>query len=211
MVAQRNKFHLCVQRHREPIVQYVAALRELLVNCEFGALEDDMIRDQIVEKTYTPCTRECLLLETDLTLQKAITIAGQIESVVAEAKAKERTKTAVKGGTNWLTRGCKTLANYTKCPAKQSKCRQCSKVGRIASTYNVQEVFEPELTVLSIEMPLPMREKNCAVSLHSEVGKTVDTKLLVDTGSTVSILPEHLYCQHFSNVSLTVPNVNLVT
>ncbi len=38
--------------------------------------------------------RECLLLETDLTLQKAITIAGQIESAVA--KAMERTETSVK-------------------------------------------------------------------------------------------------------------------
>lgn len=72
----------------------------------------------------------------------------------------------------------------------------------------------PELTVLSIEMPLPMKQKQnltCTVFLHTEGGKSVDTELLVDTGSAVSILLEHLYRQHFSDISLTVPNVHLVT
>uniref|UniRef100_A0A8C1GVZ8 Uncharacterized protein n=1 Tax=Cyprinus carpio TaxID=7962 RepID=A0A8C1GVZ8_CYPCA len=95
VVAERNKFRQRAQRLGEPIMQYVAALLELLVNCEFGALADDMMRDQIVEKTCSPRIRECLLLETDLTLQKAVTIAGQIESAVAEAKAMESTETSV--------------------------------------------------------------------------------------------------------------------
>lgn len=77
-------------------MQYVTALCELLVNCDFGALMGDMIRDQIIEKTCTPHIQERLLLEMDLTLQKAITITGQIESAVAEAKALERTEASVK-------------------------------------------------------------------------------------------------------------------
>lgn len=132
----------------------------LCVNCEFGAFAEDMIRDQIVEKTCTPCKQECLLLETGLTLQKAITIAGQIESAVAEVKAMEHTETSVKvvhtgslegAKQRWRQRSvpqkstvshqipsnesqkkldaktcfhCGTtshLANYPKCPAKQSK------------------------------------------------------------------------------------------
>ncbi len=167
VVAERNKFRQRAQRFSEPIVQYVAALRELLVTCDFGALADDMIKDQIVEKTCTSRIRERLLLETDLTLQKAITIAGQIESAVAEAKAMERTETSVKvvhtgsregAKQRWRQRKstfshqmpsnvsqkkldaktcfrCGTtshLANYPKCPAKQSNCRQCGKVGHIA-------------------------------------------------------------------------------
>lgn len=57
------------------------------MNCDFGPLADDMIRDQLIEKTPSTRIRERVLLETDLTLQKAITIACQIEMAVAEAKA----------------------------------------------------------------------------------------------------------------------------
>ncbi|KAL7861715.1 hypothetical protein SRHO_G00131560 [Serrasalmus rhombeus] len=87
VVAERNKFRQRSQRPGESVVQFVAALRGLLVHCDFGTLADDMIRDQLVEKTCNSRIRERLLLETDLTLQKAITIAGQMESAATEAKA----------------------------------------------------------------------------------------------------------------------------
>ncbi len=61
---------------------------------------------------------------------------------------------------------------------------------------------------------MPLKQKQhftCTVSLHTEGGKSVDTELLVDTGSAVSILPEHLYRQHFSYMSLTVADFQLVT
>ncbi len=89
VVAERNKFRQRAQRFGEPIVQYVA----VRAACDLR-LWRDMIRDQIVEKTCTPRIWERLLLETDLTLRKAITITGQIESAVA--KAMERTETSVK-------------------------------------------------------------------------------------------------------------------
>lgn len=45
-----------------------------------------MVCDQIVEKTCMPRIRERLLLEPDLTLEKTLTIARQIEAAVADAK-----------------------------------------------------------------------------------------------------------------------------
>ncbi|KAK0142863.1 hypothetical protein N1851_019189 [Merluccius polli] len=87
VVAERNKFRRRAQRQGESIVQYIAALRDLLVNCDFGLLADDMIRDQLIEKTSSSRIRERLLLEADLTLQKAITLASHIETAVADAKA----------------------------------------------------------------------------------------------------------------------------
>lgn len=96
---------------------------------------------------------------------------------------------------------------------------ECSKVGHVvcrssASTCNVQEVAAPEFTVLSIETPLPMKQKQNLtgnVSLHTEHGKLLNVELLVDPGLAASILPEHLYRQHFADLSLAVPNVHFVT
>lgn len=87
IVAERNKFRQRSQNVGESVVHYVAALRELAAKCDFKAMEDDMIRDQLVEKTNSARIRERLLLEDELKLKKAITIACQVESVVADAKA----------------------------------------------------------------------------------------------------------------------------
>lgn len=53
--------------------------------CAFGDKEDEMLRDQIVEKVYSSRIREHLLLEADLTLDRAIQIAIQVENSVANA------------------------------------------------------------------------------------------------------------------------------
>ncbi len=84
VVAERYRFR---QRVGETTDQYVAALRELAATCEFGAMEDEMIRDQLVEKTNSARIRERLLLEVPLDIKKAVTVARQIETATAEAKA----------------------------------------------------------------------------------------------------------------------------
>uniref|UniRef100_A0ACB8F3Y1 Uncharacterized protein n=1 Tax=Sphaerodactylus townsendi TaxID=933632 RepID=A0ACB8F3Y1_9SAUR len=47
-------------------------------------LADEMIRDQLVEKMNIPRVRERLLLESELSLGKAMVIANQIEAVLSE-------------------------------------------------------------------------------------------------------------------------------
>ena len=56
----------------------------LIVSLE---ISDEMIRDQLVEKTLTARIREHLLLEPELTLQKVLVMVGQIKSVMAEVEA----------------------------------------------------------------------------------------------------------------------------
>ena len=48
MVSERYKFRFREQRSDELIDNYLTALRELAKSCEFGTLEEEMIRDQIV-------------------------------------------------------------------------------------------------------------------------------------------------------------------
>ena len=58
----------------------------MVITCEFGELADKMIQDQLFEKTNSSRIREHLLLETELTSQKAVTRARQIEFAMAEAQ-----------------------------------------------------------------------------------------------------------------------------
>ena len=51
VVAERYRFRQRGQRHGETTDQYVAALKELAATCDFGDIEEEMIWDQLVEKT----------------------------------------------------------------------------------------------------------------------------------------------------------------
>lgn len=46
-----------------------------------------MLRDQILKKTNNPCIRERLLMERDLTLDRALEIARHTEAAIVDAKA----------------------------------------------------------------------------------------------------------------------------
>ena len=86
VVSERYRFRQRGQRHEEGVESYVSALRALSINCAFGDMLDEFIRDQLVEKTNSERIRERLLTEPALTLQSAVTIARQMESAVRDAR-----------------------------------------------------------------------------------------------------------------------------
>ena len=71
-VAERYKFHCCKQNADETIDAYLTSLRELVKTCEFGTLEDEMLRDQIVEKCYSEQLKQRLLAHEELDLAKTL-------------------------------------------------------------------------------------------------------------------------------------------
>ncbi len=157
IVAEHHTFRKCCQAPHETVIQYVAALRELVVTCEFGACADEMIRNQLVENVLSPRIRERLLLETDLTLDRAVTIANQIESASDQAKSisnfrqitapiqavqhvvkRRRGKpshaplNSVHVGKRKACFRCGSethLADAANCPAATATCRKCKKTG----------------------------------------------------------------------------------
>ena len=87
VMMERYRFRQRGQRPGETVLQYVASLKELASTCNFGELHEEMIRDQLIEKTCTPRIRERLLMEPDtLTLDRTVTLAGQIEAAIREAR-----------------------------------------------------------------------------------------------------------------------------
>lgn len=178
IVAERHAFCRCCQAPHETVIQYVAALRELVVTCEFGACADDMIRDQSVENVLSPRIRERLLLEIDLTLDRAVTIASQIESAADHAKSSSncRQVTApVQAVQHVKCRRAKSLhapptsvnvekrkscfrcgseahlANAANCPAATATCRKCKKTGHYAKVCRSTQSNTRE--VHEIELP----------------------------------------------------------
>lgn len=86
IMAEHHAFRKRVQAPGENIIQYVAALRDSAASCDFAATLDEMLCDQLVENVSSHRIRERLLLESELTLEKAITIATPTEAAGEKAK-----------------------------------------------------------------------------------------------------------------------------
>ena len=69
---ERYRFNSRVQQERETLDEFVTELTKLAKNCQYGALENDMIRDRIVVGIRKMTVKERLLREPELTLETAI-------------------------------------------------------------------------------------------------------------------------------------------
>ena len=84
---ERHKFfRQRKQGSEESIDDFITALRTLARECKFGQLEDEAIRDQLVEGTNEMRVQERLLGEKDLKLDKAIRIARSVELAKEQVK-----------------------------------------------------------------------------------------------------------------------------
>ena len=160
VVAERYRFRQRSQQPGESIDTYIAVLRNLSKTCKFGTMTDEMIRDQLIEKTNQTKIRERLLMEEDLTLSNAVTLARSIEDAQRESKLlenrpnpnlsvnalkkdvpnsyKSRPKQSTKPSTYpqhvqkcYRCGSSDHLANYPKCFAKTKQCNACKKIGHL--------------------------------------------------------------------------------
>ncbi|KAG1938978.1 retrotransposable element [Pimephales promelas] len=80
---RRYKLRKRLQRPGESVRSYVTNLKDMARLCDYGVLQDQILRDQFIEGTSCEKTREKLLLEADdLTLSRAVDIALQIETAM---------------------------------------------------------------------------------------------------------------------------------
>ena len=139
-VAERHAFRKRSQAPHESILQYVAALRDLVSTCDFGDSENEMIRDQLIENVCNSRIRERLLLEPELSLERALTLATQIESAAHQAKAITDTHVApvqaVQHTSNRRGRGVRTNFTCANAPVNQSTKRTCYRCGSDAHLAN---------------------------------------------------------------------------
>ena len=84
---QRFKFHSRNRLPGESITEYVAHLRSLSANCEFGTFWDDMLRDRLVCGIEDSAIQKRLLSERTLDFQKALDIAASMEAASRDVKS----------------------------------------------------------------------------------------------------------------------------
>ncbi|UYV66425.1 K02A2.6-like, partial [Cordylochernes scorpioides] len=118
VVTERFKFRQRVQKDDESIDNYLISLRELSKSCEFGNLEADMIRDQIIEKCNNKKLKEKLLQQENLTLSKTIDIVQSIRLIDCASKPK-------------CYRCGLDTHSAQECGAKKMTCSFCNKLGHL--------------------------------------------------------------------------------
>lgn len=230
---ERHRFRQRRQLPGEPFEAYAAALRELAASCDFGDQMEKAVRDQLLEGSTSQQIRERLLFEgTSLTLSRAVELGKHIEqtrhelkelsadSVVQRIVDKPERRSASGFSACYRCGSTEHRANARECRAKKVKCRNCNKVGHFASVCrsrrpgesqgNTESKNTPEATnaisVLNLSTE-GMRGKGIYIDVN--VNNTT-LSLLIDTGSSVSLLNEASFQEHFSGCSLTDAKVRLV-
>ena len=85
MIAERFKFNKREQQEGESVAQYVAQIRKLSENCEFGANLEDSLRDRVVCGLLNEHTQKRLLSEATLTFDRGVEISVAMETATKEA------------------------------------------------------------------------------------------------------------------------------
>ncbi|XP_030583125.1 zinc finger protein 420-like [Archocentrus centrarchus] len=81
------KFHQRAQMPGETVDQFVSTLEELLRPCSHGNSKDELILNQLIDKTSSPQLRERLLVRREsLTLAAALVIGKEVESVLNQSQ-----------------------------------------------------------------------------------------------------------------------------
>ncbi|XP_076280639.1 uncharacterized protein LOC143209180 [Lasioglossum baleicum] len=78
-IAENFRFHQRRQKEGESILQYVAELQKLSINCNFGAYLKTALRNQLVFGLTSTRIQSRLLETKDLTFDKAIELATSME------------------------------------------------------------------------------------------------------------------------------------
>ncbi|KRY26208.1 hypothetical protein T01_4390 [Trichinella spiralis] len=149
----RLRFHKRSQRPNESITEYVAALRNLSENCNFGNTLDEMLRDRLVGGMRDEAIQRRLLAESNLTfdLAQKIAIAAetahknteeirtpsnettsiqQVRNVNSAHRAKPRRDQVPDKSGSYCYR-CKGNHHPSKCKFISDACRFCKRIGHI--------------------------------------------------------------------------------
>ena len=148
VIAERFYFHSRSQKPGESIGEYVAELRRLATNCEFGEYLNEALRGRLVCGLINAATQHRLLTEVNLTLAKAVELAQgmeaaehnarkpkhgdseQVHRMGSQQRSQGATKEKLKDKPYYRCGG--TGHSATTCKFREAVCHKCQRRGHIA-------------------------------------------------------------------------------
>ena len=140
IIYQRYMFNSCIQEQGEKFDAYLIKLRHLMKTCEYGALENELLRDRIVTGTTNNNVRAGLLSESGLTLDRVIDICRNTEQaeqqlgklnnlaeIIHYTKAEKKAREFIKD-----CKFCGQSHDKGKCQAYGLTCAICLKRNHIS-------------------------------------------------------------------------------
>ncbi|KAK9695783.1 RNase H-like domain found in reverse transcriptase [Popillia japonica] len=150
-IAERYKFRHRVQENQESIANFVAVLKRLAKNCNFGNTLEDNLRDQLVFGLKSEIIRQRLFTESKLTYTKAVCMESaeiNAELVMKGDGAMNKISTfrkRISDSTALVNQGRQPPAVFSNSklePSRRSrKCRHCGKTNH-AWSVEQQDAFE---------------------------------------------------------------------
>lgn len=148
IIYERLLFNRLVQGEGQPIHKFITAVQTQAANCEYGGLNNDLVRDRIVVGVTDNDLRNYLIDVEDLNLELCIRKAKQYttqrvqshQMANSNADNVDEVKSKSAKNTNSKTRAGKSKENKCKyccrwahpreqCPAKDAECHVCKQKG----------------------------------------------------------------------------------
>ena len=227
------------QGPNESIEQFVAGLREIVKNCEYkdNAAEAEAVRDQLVFKCRSPEVRKALLKVKELTLQKAIEKARNIEAVARDmgtisdrgpesdvpgqdfnAIQGSRREQMIQSKFSCLRCGGGHKANDVICPAVKARCHKCKNIGhykkyclRKSTSTNVVDCpssGEQEEDVGFVSVLSINVPSARHVNATIKLGENI-VHMIIDSGAPTTLMSKEVFDKLCGNQALSSPKFHL--
>ena len=136
-IVQRFRFNTRFRKTGESIAKYVSELRALAQYCNFGETLETMLRDRLVCGINNEKIQNRLLSETELTYQKALSLAQSSEAAAQNVKELQQrhpfTSEAESKPSDFQSGICKVGEGSNRNFEKKSVCYRCGREGHMAS------------------------------------------------------------------------------
>ncbi|KAL5509932.1 hypothetical protein EMCRGX_G005382 [Ephydatia muelleri] len=210
VIFERARFNQRAQTDGETAEEYITALHNLVQDCEYGELKDEMLRDRLVVGIKDTALSQKLQLDSELTLEKAMKAVRQKEAVreqyqtltggdkeLNQVRSESRNSLGPAKKGKACTRCGREAHPIEKCPAKTVTCYRCQKKGHFsahcrtgtaAAVHSTQPRAESNTAFLG---PLASSNESCWTTEIEMCNTPVTFK--VDTGAEVTAISKETF------------------